>query len=491
MRLAALLIGLCVICGGTAAWAQTPDVKREARQRFDRGLTRFNQGDDGGALAEFKRAYELIPHPLVLFNIALVQAAMGEPVKAVASLDKLFGNPQGLPADKLVQARKVRAEQAQRIAKIRVVANVSGARVQLDGLDVGRTPLAAPLAVSSGSHRISIVAVGYAPVWKTISVASGRTETVDIQLEAVEGRLATLKVRTLVPDAEVVVDGKALGRTPLVSPILVTAGTRVVELRRKGYRSARQTVTAVGGTVLELELDPKVDTASLRRNGGQLALTISESEAVVFIDGQPRGAYAQPIWLPAGVHEVRVERDGFFPLSRRVSVPAGSVTTVVVDLEPTAQKRADYQDGVTRQNWVGWLTLGTGALVLAGGTTLAVVSIRQQDKALDDFNEEAPRHESTGDCWPGLPANQRAKDCKDLGTILDDADAAKARIPIGWVVAGAGAVGVGVGAFILLTNDDADRYAPSPESDVFGRLRLTTTPWLSRRAQGLTISGRF
>src|ERR1700727_2890609 len=83
-----------------AALAQAPAaseaVRQEARERFDRGLRLFNDGDNPGALAEFKRAFELIPNPLVLYNIGLVYSAMGRPVEAVDALDKVIASADAL-----------------------------------------------------------------------------------------------------------------------------------------------------------------------------------------------------------------------------------------------------------------------------------------------------------------------------------------------------------------------------------------------------------
>src|SRR4051812_34841049 len=60
----------------------------EARRRFDRGLTLYNSGDLSGALAEFELAYRLTGHPLVLYNLALVQAALGQSVAALEAFSK-------------------------------------------------------------------------------------------------------------------------------------------------------------------------------------------------------------------------------------------------------------------------------------------------------------------------------------------------------------------------------------------------------------------
>src|SRR5271165_5504294 len=118
---------VAVIAAVTSACALTParafaqpspteDVKSEARERFDRGLRLFNDGDNAGALAEFKRAYDLIPNPTVLFNMGLVYAAMGRPVEAVDVLDRVVADPGSLAAERIERAKQARDEQSKRIA---------------------------------------------------------------------------------------------------------------------------------------------------------------------------------------------------------------------------------------------------------------------------------------------------------------------------------------------------------------------------------------
>ncbi len=165
---------LCSRRPSSSAFAQAADAnKTEARQRFDRGLSLFNDGDNAGALAEFKRAYELVPNPLVLFNVGLVYAQMGRPVDAVASLDALLAAPGSLAADKLARAKTTRDEQAARIAEVTVTTTVP-ATIQVDNVEVGTTPLAAPLKVAGGVHTVGALATGYAPARKELTVAGGQ-----------------------------------------------------------------------------------------------------------------------------------------------------------------------------------------------------------------------------------------------------------------------------------------------------------------------------
>src|SRR5271167_5022655 len=95
----AWVFALAVAClAPRAALAQGADAasqaqRTEAAERFDRGLRLFNRGDTAGALAEFRRAYSLIPNVLVLYNIGLVYAQMGRPVEATDALEKVLASP--------------------------------------------------------------------------------------------------------------------------------------------------------------------------------------------------------------------------------------------------------------------------------------------------------------------------------------------------------------------------------------------------------------
>src|SRR4051812_27015782 len=104
--------------GAAAAGAAPADAaKAEARERFDRGLGLFEKGENAAALAEFKRAYELIPNPVVLYNMGLVYAAMNRPVEAADALERYLAHAgEKVPPQQRQHATKVRDEQATRVA---------------------------------------------------------------------------------------------------------------------------------------------------------------------------------------------------------------------------------------------------------------------------------------------------------------------------------------------------------------------------------------
>ena len=154
-RLLALAL-VCLVClAARPAFAQNAELgdagpADRGRERFDRGLRLFNRGDTAGALAEFKRAYALIPNVLVLYNIGLVYAQMGRPVEASDALDHVLANPSALSPERLATARRTRDEQAAQTAEVNVTANVEGATVEESTASNRQAPLARPLRVTSG-----------------------------------------------------------------------------------------------------------------------------------------------------------------------------------------------------------------------------------------------------------------------------------------------------------------------------------------------------
>ncbi|MCA9594052.1 MAG: PEGA domain-containing protein [Myxococcales bacterium] len=478
-----LAVVAALLCTSAQGWAQADTTRTEARERFDRGLKLFDQGDDEGALAEFSRAYALIPNARVLYNIGLVQAALHRPVAAVDTLAQLLKAPGDLPKPLLDNARVVHDEQAKRIATLNVTVNVPRARIEVDGVNVARAPLDAPLRLAIGAHHVAIVAPGHRPSWHGLTLAGGESQTLNVELEAIEGGLGNLELDTSVPGAQLYVRGKMVGTAPLSGPIALTPGRHELEVRRDGYRTVKRTVVIRDGEVtrLSLKLEPSASPAA----SGRLSLSIAEAGAVVFVDGVPTAQHG--FALPSGPHRLRVERDGFFPFERGVEVPRGRTANVAVELEPTPEYRARYRDRAGSQRFWSWVAIGGGAAVLGGGVGFLVWNTNKRDDAQAAFDREAPRHESTGDCWPGSasPAN----DCRDLETLANDIDAANNRFGIGWGLVAVGAASVGAGTFFLLSGDDPERYEPRPESDVFGRVQLT--PVLTPQSASVGVSGAF
>ncbi|HET9931728.1 MAG TPA: PEGA domain-containing protein [Polyangiaceae bacterium] len=463
--------------------------KAEARERFDRGLKLFNQLDNEGALAEFTRAYELVPHAVVLYNIALVYAAMSKPVQAKEAFDRLLLAPAGLDPQKLERAMAERDQQAALIAEVEIASAVAGAQIEIDGIAVGKTPLSAPLKLASGSHIIGVVGSGYVPLRKQVTLAGNTRTKLDFELVLADAVLAHIDVRTRIPKLEVLLDGQFVGLTPLPASLAIVPGAHQIEARRVGYRTFSQGIEVGAGSTGAIDVNPDVDPTALSASGGQLELAISEPNAVVFIDGESRGQYQSPLILPQGEHIARVERADFFPIERRVTVPVRGRVTVTIELEPTPEKRARYRSAtVARRTW-GYVATAAGALIAGGGGGFLIWNSQKKSEKKDLFDAQAARHQPGGDCDPTMV---QASTCDtELQLALDNLDSARKRDAYGIAGLIAGGALLGTGLVLLIGNDDPNRYEPKPESDVFANLRVTPSAWFTPGGSGVGLVGSF
>jgi hypothetical protein len=471
--------------------------RQEARERFDRGLRLFNQGDNAGALAEFQKAQELAAHPLVLYNIGLVHTAMRNPVAAVQAFDRLLQNPGSLDAQRLDTARAKRDEQVALIGEIQVTVNVQGAQIEVNNLPVARSPVAEPIRVASGQHLVAVVAPGYLPARREVSVAGKTRVQADFVLEPAKGRLAQIAVKANLPDAEVLVDGALAGKTPLPTPLTVAPGMHTLEVRRPGYQTIKRSINVGEGTSGAVDAQLLVDSSQLASEGGNLVLAFSERDAVLYIDGEARGAYAGAIQLPHGRHRLRVERAEFLPFERDVTVTKATTTSVTVDLLPTPEKRAKYHSTAVTQRTLAWIGVGAGAALAGAGTMFLIVNQGEKNEKADAYDEAFARYD-TGICRASSdnhPDVRRANGCtpgtEEVQIRLDSLESARDRDLWGWIGVGAGAALLTTGIVLHVIRDDPDRYEPREESDLFARAVWTPTVWGDQNGAGVGVIGSF
>ena len=186
MRLARFTIPMALV----ALFAFQPltfaqaDAKAEARKHFDRGLVLAKQGVYAEAVTEFNRAYELSPHFAVLYNLGQAYGALGQPVYAVQALGRyLSEGGKEVPAQRRNQVEADIAREERHIAEVTVRSEIAGAVIQVDGIEVGRSPMPTPVRVNAGVHVFSASAPGYRP-WEQKLVLPGQDQRmVEIRFE--------------------------------------------------------------------------------------------------------------------------------------------------------------------------------------------------------------------------------------------------------------------------------------------------------------------
>lgn len=187
-RVLAFAVTLAVLTPETLAFAQQPSAHSKAAQaeaggRFRKGAELFDEGDYQAALIEFRRAYEIAPNFAVLYNIGQVYYLLQDYANALNTLERYLS--EGDKSIQLARRRDVQKEIQKlqsRVASLDITVNVPDADVTIDDVTVGKSPLAKPVVVNPGRHRIAISKAGFNSTSKSIEVASADAPKLTFEL---------------------------------------------------------------------------------------------------------------------------------------------------------------------------------------------------------------------------------------------------------------------------------------------------------------------
>lgn len=151
MALCLAVLGTTVLAAGTAA-AQSDGETELARQRFLEGVRHYDQHDYDKARLAFLQAYLLKPHPAVLLNLAQSQLRAGRYAEAAENFAKYIReNPS---AEAMSHAKAAFEEARDKVGEVSVEVNQTGAIVNVDGSDVGKSPLPYAVYMMPGRHTV-------------------------------------------------------------------------------------------------------------------------------------------------------------------------------------------------------------------------------------------------------------------------------------------------------------------------------------------------
>ena len=159
------------------------DADDEARARYERALSLYEDGVYDAALVELRRAYELRPSYKLLYNIGQVRLALKDYAGALEAYQQYLRDGGGqIPAARVEAVQKEMARLEQRVARLDVQVDVAGAEVSVDDVSVGTSPLAGPLLVNSGTRRLTVRHPDYPQQTVRVSIAGGEQKGVPISL---------------------------------------------------------------------------------------------------------------------------------------------------------------------------------------------------------------------------------------------------------------------------------------------------------------------
>ena len=191
---------------------------------------------------------------------------------------------------------------------LRLVSNPIGARVIIDGIDRGTTPIA-NLILAPGRHDVRIAALDYEPYAARIEVlGQGKRQQVRAELKPEWG---WVQLTTTPGGAEVRLSDRVLGRTS--GRLRVPRGDQLLTLKLSGYKARQQHVVVAPGSTQQLP--PMV----LERADGLVEVRSHPADAAVSVDGQYRGQSPVELALaPGRSYVIALLKPGYRPTQRSV-----------------------------------------------------------------------------------------------------------------------------------------------------------------------------
>jgi serine/threonine-protein kinase len=119
----------------------------------------------------------------------------------------------------------------------------------VDGRPLGTTPLK-PLTLSAGQHTVRLIHPDFGTVDRMVRIEEGQTQQLAVDLKDETGLVQVL----VTPWAEVMVDGRSLGTTPL-KPIALKPGEHSLRFTHPGFPPVERRVQVRRAETVKIEVD--------------------------------------------------------------------------------------------------------------------------------------------------------------------------------------------------------------------------------------------
>jgi hypothetical protein len=187
----------------------------------------------------------------------------------------------------------------------------TGAHVQMNGKDIGDTPVLLP-DLALGSYSASVQMQGYTRRDISWKVQNGRPILINVPLM---NNIGTLLLDSTPEAAEIEIDGQSYGTTPFKD--FLEQGQHKIRLSKNGYKPFEKIVTVNRDETTELN-------AQMEMLPGSLSIESVPTGAALFINGIDYGVtpYKRDV-IEAGDYTVRLSKDGYDTLEQTVTVHPG------------------------------------------------------------------------------------------------------------------------------------------------------------------------
>lgn len=233
---------------------------------------------------------------------------------------------------------------------VKVLSEAKDAHAFVDGVDQGPTP-ADVKNVTAGPHIFQVKAPGMKTVERPVTVVAGQNTVEKFDLvQDIPTDQGVLRVVSMVPGAEVFVDGASAGQVPYEKRL--PGGEHTVVVRLSGYKEFTATAKVDPA-------NPVVITAELKAVG-HLVILSTPPKAQVLINGVPQGKTPFEADVETGEKVVRLELPGFQAFEATIAIEGGKTETISKELPVAGPSEAETQREVRSLSSFGARTLPRG-----------------------------------------------------------------------------------------------------------------------------------
>lgn len=207
--------------------------------------------------------------------------------------------------------------------RLDITSQPSEATISVDNQERGLSPIMIT-DLPPGPHLIRVTKANCRDTFETVVLQTGVIRTVAFALEPLTGILLLTSVPT---GSEVAIKGVSLGITPLLVTTL-ESGTHRLTVSSPGYQTKEIDVTLNGRIPVKQEV-------ALMSDSGIIDLSSDPTGADVFVNGISRGQTPCRVdRIPGGTVALEIKANGFQPHTSEVSLAAGEVQKVNIQLKP-------------------------------------------------------------------------------------------------------------------------------------------------------------
>jgi hypothetical protein len=258
-----------VLCAAPPAAAQDNPAYQSA---YERGDQAFKEGRFDVCAEEFRQAFNIEPRGNLLYNIGFCYEKANDLANAVTFYQRFVEAVPNSPKRPAIQRHIVELQEqiADLFQEVSVTSDPTGAMVYVDEKSkgaMGATPLTFKLL--PGTYTIIGEFQGYEPARRKLELKKGGDASVDLTL--VDSRqVGTVTVMITERDADVLVDNKKVGKSPLPEPLRLKRGPHEIQVTKNGFASFKQSVEVEAGksVTVKAELSSGAEGADSAVSGG-------------------------------------------------------------------------------------------------------------------------------------------------------------------------------------------------------------------------------